>query len=215
MSSGITASTLTDAVAPAARVALLAVRRSPVLIEVVPKVLVPGGRVQVSWSAAGSWSVTETLVAGPAPVLETVMVREAVSPGWIVSRNPGVTVLGMVRFGSSVTSADPWAGIWLLELPRFWASVKTTAALLVSGVGSPAWMARVSVKVKDVGDPLVRGGMLATVAVLLPVKAWMASASRLRTWGVVVLKVVVNELLGLFVSSTRLGLSDELVLVTV
>ena len=42
--------------------------------------------VQVSRSAAGNWSVTTTLVAGPAPVLVTVMVNEAVSPGWIRRR---------------------------------------------------------------------------------------------------------------------------------
>src|SRR5262249_53514918 len=148
--------------------------------------------------------VTRTLLAGPAPSLVTVTVKEAVSPGWITSGKPGVTAFAISRCGSSVTLADAWAWMTLLKLPRFWARVKATVAVLVSGLGSPAWMGRVSVKVN-----VAPGAMLATVAVLLPVAAWMASASRFPS------RVSVNELLGLLVSSTRLGLSDELVLVTV
>ena len=154
MSRGIAALTVTDSLAPAGRVALLAVRKSPVLIEAVSKV--QEATVQVSWSAAGNWSVTWTLVAGPAPSLVTVMVKEAVSPGWITSGEPGVTALVISRCGSSVTLADAPAVMMLLKLPRFWASVKTTVVALVSGVGSPAWMARVSVKVNDPPEPRCR-----------------------------------------------------------
>ena len=55
-----------------------------------------GGDGPGSRSASGSWSVTTTLVAGPAPALVTVMVKEAVSPGWITS-NPPVTALVIVE----------------------------------------------------------------------------------------------------------------------
>src|SRR5262245_6462525 len=147
MSRGIKALTVTDTLAPAARVKLLAVRKSLVLIEVVSNWLETF--VQVSWSAAGSWSLTRTLVAGPAPSLVTVMVNEAVSPGWITSGKPEVAGFEIGRCGTSGTLDEAWAVIWLLKLPRFWASVKTTVDVLVSGVGSPAWIARVSVKVND------------------------------------------------------------------
>src|SRR5262249_16031004 len=79
ISKGITALTVMVTVVPAGKVALLAVRKSPLLIEDTSKVL--EATVQVSWSAAGNWSVTRTFVAGPAPSLLTVMVNEAVSPG--------------------------------------------------------------------------------------------------------------------------------------
>src|SRR5262245_3636436 len=85
----------------------------------------------------------------------------------------------------------------LLKLPRFWASVKATVEVLVSGLGSPAWMARVSVKVND------------APGATLPPPAAMASASRLPS------RLSVNELLGSLADRTRLGLSVELVFVTV
>src|SRR5262249_12619128 len=92
--------------------------------------------------------------------------------------------------------------------PRSCASVKATVAVLVSGVGSPVWMVRVSVKLKE-----APAGMLATVAELLLVKAWIASASRFAN------KESVNELFGSLVSRTRLGICPVtglvLVLVTV
>src|SRR5207245_8640214 len=87
--------------------------------------------------------------------------------------------------------------IRLLKFPRLCASVKTTVAELANGVGSPDWMARDSVKVND--PPGAR----------LPPPAATASASRFPS------NVSVNELLGSFTSSTRFGLSDELVLLTV
>src|SRR5262249_12908120 len=134
----------------------------------------------------------------------TVMVKEAVSPGWITSEKPGVTALVISRCGSRVTLADAWAVMMLLKLPRFCARVKATVAVLIRGAGSPAWMAPVSVKVQT-----ALWARLDTVAVLLALAAWMASASRFPS------RVSVKKLLGLFVSSTRLGLSAELVLVTV
>src|SRR5580765_3734524 len=103
----------------------------------------------------------------------------------------------MFSSGRRVTLVEALALIRLVKLPRFWASVKTIAALFTSGVGSPAWMARVSVNVND--EP----------GAMLPHPAAIASASRLPS------KVSVNELLGLLVSSTRFGLSVELVLLTV
>src|SRR5262249_53535167 len=127
---------------------------------------------------------------------------EARSPGWTTSR-PLVTTLSITRCGNSVTLADAWAVIRLGKAPRFWARVKVTVAVLVSGVGSPAWMARVWVNVND--PPRARR----------PPPAAMAAASRSIFWGGVVLKVEMNELLGLPVSSTRVGLSAELVLLTV
>src|SRR5207253_9060138 len=125
---GITAATVTEALAPAARLALLAVRRSPALTVAVPKLLEV--TVQVSRSGSGSWSVTTTLLAGPAPSLLTVMVKEAVSPGWMTTGvSPGawpVTALVIDRCGSSVTLADARAWMTLLKLPRFWARVNAT-----------------------------------------------------------------------------------------
>ena len=47
--------------------------------------------------------MTRTLVAGPAPVFDTVMVKDAVSPGWITS-GP-LTAFEMWSSGSSVTLA--------------------------------------------------------------------------------------------------------------
>src|SRR5439155_13795077 len=99
--------------------------------------------------------------------------------------------------GSNVTLVEAWAEMRLLKLPRFCASVKTTVAVLSSGVGSPDWIARVSVKVND------------PPGATLPPPAVTASASRSPS------SVSVNELLGLLVDRTRFGLSAELVLLTV
>src|SRR5438128_1182563 len=196
---GITALTMMETLEPAARVALLAVRKSPELSEAESN---PSNEEIVQGNAgSGSWSVTTMPLAAPAPVFETVMVKEAVSPGWMTALVPSpVTVLLIARTGISVTLVDAEALGLLLKLPRFCASVKTTVAELVSVLGSPAWRARVSVKLND-----APGAMLATVAVLVPAAAWMASASRLPS------RVSVNESLGLLVSRTRLGLSAELV----
>src|SRR5262245_42394404 len=85
------------------------------------------------------------------------------------------------------------------------ASVKWATDESLIGPGrSLVEMTWVSVKLND-----APGAMLATVAELLPVAAWMASASMLPN------RVLVNESLGLLRSSTRLGLSDELVFLTV
>ena len=153
--------------------------------------------LQVSRSGSGSWSVTTTLVAGPAPVLVTVMVKDAVSPGWITFGPPPVITLVMCSSGNSVTLADAPAVMTLPKLPRFWARVKATVAVLTSGLGSPDWMARVSVKLNDA--PGAR----------LPPPAATASASRFPS------RVSVKELLASVVDRTRLGLSAELVLATV
>src|SRR5262249_55924279 len=118
------------------------------------------------------------------------------SPGWITSM-PLVIALVISRCGSSVTLADDWAVMMLVKLPKVGAKVKATVVVFVSGVGSPAWMGRVTVNVNDA--PGAR----------LPPPAAMAAASRSPS------NVSVKKLLGLLVSSTRLGLSDELVLVTV
>src|SRR5262245_43026076 len=135
MSRGTTALTVTEAVAPAGRLELVAVRKSPTLMLVVAKV--EESTFQVSRSGSGSWSVTTTLVAGPAPSFVTVMVNEAVSPGSITLK-PLVTAFTITRCGIRVTLADDWALMMLENAPRFWASVKATSALLTSGVGSPA-----------------------------------------------------------------------------
>ena len=79
MSRGTTALTVTEAVAPAGRDALLAVNKSSMLIVAVSKL--KASTPHVSRSAAGSWSVTTTLTAGPAPSFVTVIVNDAVSPG--------------------------------------------------------------------------------------------------------------------------------------
>src|SRR5262245_1516045 len=88
--------------------------------------------------------------------------------------------------------------------PRFWANVKFAVVESVSGLGSPAARTWVSVKLND-----APGARRAVVAELLPARAWTASASMLPN------RLLVNVLLGLFVSSTRPGLSAELVLVIV
>src|SRR5207237_114289 len=103
----------------------------------------------------------------------------------------------MLRAGKSVTLACALALILLLKAPRFWASVKTTLALLIRGLGSPAEMARVSVKLND------------PPGATSPPPAAIASASMSP------MSVSVKELFALLVESTRLGLSDELVLLTV
>src|SRR5262245_60292253 len=195
MSSGIRAFTVTEAVATAARLGLLAVSRSPMLMLVVEKV--DEATPQVSKSGSGSWSVTTTLVAGPAPSFVTEMVNDAVSPGWIRLLKPLVTTFSIFRWGSRVTLADPWAGMMFANAPRFWASVNLTVAVLTSGVGSPAWMARVSVKVNEPPGPK------------LPPPAAMASASRSPN------RLSMKELLALLADRTRFGLSAELVLFTV
>src|SRR5205809_4997487 len=115
MSKGTTALTVIEAVAPPARLELLAVRKPLELIEDEPNVL--EATHQVSKVASGSWSVTSTLLAGPAPVFDTVMGKEAVSPGWMTSPEPGVTALVISRLGSRVTLADAWALMTLLKLP--------------------------------------------------------------------------------------------------
>src|SRR3954454_1371811 len=107
---------------------------------------------------------------------------------------PPVAALEMVSSGSSVTLAAALALIRLPKLPRFWASVKTTVAELINGLGSPDWIARVSVKLND------------PPGATLPPPAAIASASRLPS------RLSLNELLALLVPRTRLGLSDELVL---
>src|SRR5262249_68868 len=92
--------------------------------------------------------------------------------------------------------------------PRFCASVKTALDVSVRGVGSPAGRAGVSVKVND-----APGAREAGVAVLLPARAWTASASMSPN------RLLVNESgspAPWFAEfSTRLGLSAELVLLTV
>src|SRR5881397_4068686 len=80
-SAGTTALTTTVTLAPAGSDASVAVRKSVELIVAESKVL--EATPQLSRSGSGNWSVTTTFVAGPAPVLETVMVKEAVSPGWM------------------------------------------------------------------------------------------------------------------------------------
>ena len=78
-SAGTTALTTIVTLAPAGSEASVAVRKSVELIVAESKVL--DATLQLSRSASGNWSVTTTFVAGPAPVLETVMVKDAVSPG--------------------------------------------------------------------------------------------------------------------------------------
>src|SRR3954469_5557205 len=102
-SGGTTALTTIVTVAPAGRLASVAVRKSVGLTDAASNVL--DATPQVSRSASGNWSVTETLVAGPAPVLETVMVNDAVSPGWIVW-TPSVMALEMFSSGRSVTLVE-------------------------------------------------------------------------------------------------------------
>src|SRR5262249_48861656 len=130
--------------------------------------------------------------------LVTVTVKEAVSPGWITALVPSpVTDLEIARCASSVTLAESWRWMMFGNAPRFWARVKATVAVLVNGVGSPAWTARVLVKRNDA--PGARS----------PPPAAMASASRFPS------RLSVNELFGSLVDRTRSGLPDELVLVTV
>ncbi len=62
--------------------------------------------IQVSMSASGSWSVMTTLMAVPAPGLETLMVKEAVSPGWMTVWL-AVTVFTMDSLGSVSTKGVP------------------------------------------------------------------------------------------------------------
>ena len=50
---------------------------------------------------------------------------------------PPVAALEIVSSGSSVTLAAALALIRLPKLPKFWARVKITVAVLVSGLGSP------------------------------------------------------------------------------
>src|SRR5262245_32886444 len=78
-SNGTRALTVIDVVAPATRGELTAVRKSSSLIDAVSKVL--ESTRHVNTAPADNWSVTITPVAGPAPVLLTVMVKDAVSPG--------------------------------------------------------------------------------------------------------------------------------------
>ena len=73
----------------------------------------------------------------------------------------------IARCGTSVTLADALAVMTLLPVNAGdWTSVKPTDAVLVSGFGSPDWIARVSVKVND------------PPGATLPPPAAMASASR-------------------------------------
>src|SRR6266478_2093458 len=113
--------------------------------------------------------------------------------------NPGAAI-----FGTRVTDDDAPAWMMLPKLPRFWSRLKAAADVSVSGVGSPGWMARVSVKVNDppgATSPLPLASWMGMAA--------MASASKLPS------RVSLKESLELLGSRTRLGLSVELVLVTV
>src|SRR5262249_46230368 len=104
---GTRALTVIEMLAPPARLALSAVSNSLGLIEEVSK---PFGSVestyQASWllASSGSWSVRWTLRAVPAPVLLTVMVKEAVWPGVTVALETDFVI---VRVGLVSTNGLP------------------------------------------------------------------------------------------------------------
>src|SRR5262249_20140405 len=115
MPRGTTARTVIVAVGPAGRGASVAVSSPPLLMEPLKAPVYTA--VQVNSLGSGRLSVTTTLVAGPAPVFETVIVKEAVSPGWIVLANPGLTALAICTLGSKVTLVEAGARMILLKFP--------------------------------------------------------------------------------------------------
>jgi hypothetical protein len=95
MSSGTIALKVTETLPPPLSDALVAVAKPLALIDVVSNVVAP--MLHTRMSAAGNWSVTTTLVTADAFMFVMVMVKAAVSPGWMTSAP--VTVLVIVSGG--------------------------------------------------------------------------------------------------------------------
>jgi hypothetical protein len=102
MSSGMIALKVTETLPPPPSDAWMAVAKPLALIDVVSNVLAPP--LHTRTSAAGNWSVTTTLVTADTFMFVMVMVKAAVSPGWMTSAP--VTVLVIVSGGLVVVVVD-------------------------------------------------------------------------------------------------------------